>query len=51
VPEFGPKLLLGGEMAQALLFGGQRVDPAVLRVDGYEFRHPHLDEALRAQLA
>ena len=51
VPEFGPKLLLGGEMAQALLFGGQRVDPAVLRADGYEFRHRQLDEALRALLA
>ena len=51
VPEFGPRLLLGKEMAQALLFGGQRVDPAVLRAGGYEFRDRRLDEALRALLA
>jgi uncharacterized protein (TIGR01777 family) len=50
VPEFGPKLLLGDEMAQALLFGGQRVEPAVLRADGYDFRHPQLEGALRALL-
>jgi uncharacterized protein (TIGR01777 family) len=51
VPEFGPRLLLGKEMDQALLFGGQRVDPAVLRADGYTFRQPRLDDALRALLA
>ena len=50
VPEFGPKLVLGEEMARSLLFGGQRVDPAMLRADGYKFRHAHLEEALRALL-
>jgi len=51
VPAFGPKLLLGGELADALLFTGQRVLPAVLQASGYEFQHPTLDVALRAVLA
>jgi len=50
VPSFGPRLLLGGELADALLFTGQRVLPAVLGRSGYEFRHPSLDGALRALL-
>lgn len=51
VPEFGPKLLLGAERADALLFDGQRVRPAVLDDDGFEFRHPDLAGALRAELS
>jgi uncharacterized protein (TIGR01777 family) len=51
VPEFAPKLLLGAERAEALLFGGQRVAPAVLTSDGYEFRHADLEPALRAVLS
>ena len=47
VPKFGPKLLLGGELADNLLFSGQRVVPSVLQDDGYEFRHPDLETALR----
>ena len=31
IPSFGPKLLLGGELAEALLFTGQRVVPAALQ--------------------
>ena len=50
VPAFGPKLLLGGELADALLFEGQRVHPAVLEADGFTFEHPTLDVALRAVL-
>jgi uncharacterized protein (TIGR01777 family) len=50
VPRFGPKLLLGGELADALLFDGQRVAPARLRSHGFEFRHPDLELALRAVL-
>ncbi len=50
VPSFGPKLLLGGELADALLFDGQRVTPRVLGDDGYTFRHPDLTAALRAVL-
>ena len=51
VPAFGPKLLLGGELAEALLFDGQRVDPQVLLADDYRFEHPDLATALRAVLA
>jgi len=50
VPAFGPKLLLGGERAEALLFGGQQVLPRVLIESGYEFRHAELEPALRAVL-
>lgn len=51
VPSFGPKLLLGGELADALLFDGQRVMPGVLQAQGYSFEHPDLTSALRAVLA
>ena len=50
IPSFGPKLLLGGELANALLFTGQRVVPTALQNDGYAFAHPTLDVALRALL-
>ncbi len=50
VPSFGPKLLLGGERAGALLLEGQRVLPRVLQADGYEFTHPTLERALRAAI-
>lgn len=50
IPSFGPKLLLGGELADALLFTGQRVVPTALQNDGYVFAHPTLDVALRALL-
>jgi len=51
VPSFGPRLLLGGERADGLLFDGQRVLPKALLADGYTFVHPTLEEALRAILA
>ncbi len=50
VPSFGPKLLKGPELAQELLFASQRVAPAVLHANGFEFEHPELDTALRATL-
>jgi uncharacterized protein (TIGR01777 family) len=50
VPKFGPRLVLGGELADALLFDGQRVQPTVLTESGYGFRHPELEGALRAVL-
>ena len=50
IPSFGPKLLLGGELADALLFTGQRVVPGALVADGYRFVHPDLETALRALL-
>lgn len=51
VPKFGPRLLLGSELADNLLFDGQRVAPAVLLEDGYQFRHPELAAALEAVTA
>jgi len=50
VPSFGPRLLLGGELADALLFTGQRVLPHKLVQDGFTFAHSTLDIALRALL-
>lgn len=50
VPRFAPALLLGGELADNLLFTGQRVLPEVLTADGYSFRHPELEDGLRALL-
>jgi uncharacterized protein len=50
IPSFGPKILLGSELADALLFTGQRVMPDVLTANGYTFTHPTLEGALRALL-
>ena len=50
VPSFGPKLLLGAELADALLFTGQRVVPGVLTAAGYTFQHTELEAALRSLL-
>ena len=50
IPKFGPKLLLGGELADALLFTGQRVMPVELQKSGFAFQHPTIDVALRALL-
>jgi uncharacterized protein (TIGR01777 family) len=51
IPKFGPKLLLGGELADNLLFSGQKVLPRALEADtGFTFRHPELGTALRALL-
>ena len=47
VPSFGPKLLLGSELADALLFTGQKVLPTVLERDGFRFAHADLESALR----
>jgi uncharacterized protein (TIGR01777 family) len=50
-PKFGPKLLLGSELAENLLFTGQKVHPRVLQDDpGFTFDHPDLESALRAVL-
>lgn len=51
VPRFGPALLLGGELADALLFTGQRVLPKVLERSGYQWHHATLEAALRDLLA
>ena len=51
VPSFGPKLLLGSELADALLFTSARVVPNVLSANGFEFTTPTIESALRGVLA
>ena len=51
IPKFGPKLVLGGELADNLLFSGQKVMPTVLLDDaGFSFQYPDLETALRSIL-
>ena len=49
-PKLALKALLGGELAEAVS-GGQRAIPRRALDLGFEFRHPTLEEALRAALA
>jgi uncharacterized protein (TIGR01777 family) len=46
IPAFGLRLVFG-EMADALLLGGQRVEPTSLTKAGYQFQYLGLEEALR----
>lgn len=50
VPAFALRALLG-EMANELLLASQRAEPARLQASGFSYRHPNLEEALRAALA
>jgi uncharacterized protein (TIGR01777 family) len=50
VPRFGPRLLLGSELADALLFTSARVQPAVLESSGFAFSHSELEVGLRSML-
>jgi hypothetical protein len=50
VPTFGPRLLLGRDLADSLLFTSARVLPRVLEDSGYRFEHPTIAEAFRAIL-
>ena len=50
VPRFGPALLMGGELADSLLYTGQKVLPRALQASGYSFQHDTLAVALRAVL-
>ena len=47
VPKFGPSLLLGRDMAQALLFDSANVVPTVLASTDFRYHHPELEVALR----
>jgi uncharacterized protein len=49
-PKLALKALLGGELAETLS-GGQRAIPRRALDLGFEFRHPGLEDALRAALA
>ncbi len=51
VPATALRLVLGTEMADELVLGGQRVLPAVLQSRGFEFAHTDLDEAVRSVLS
>jgi uncharacterized protein len=50
VPAFGPRLVLGREMADELLFVSQRAVPAALTAAGYDFAHRDVATALQALL-
>ena len=50
VPSFGPRLMLGRELADTLLFTGQKVHPGALVASGFVFAQPTLEGALRALL-
>ena len=50
VPAFGPKLVVGSDLAQALLFDSTRVIPSALADHGFVFEHDDLEAALRAEL-
>jgi uncharacterized protein (TIGR01777 family) len=50
VPAPALRLVLGREMAEELVLGGQRVLPDVLLSSGYAFAHTELDEAVRSVL-
>jgi len=50
VPRFGPRLLLGAELAEALLFTSAKVVPAVLEKGGYNFTDTDLEPGLRRLL-
>jgi hypothetical protein len=51
VPRFGPRLVMGAELADALLFTSARVRPAVLESGGFAFSHTELEAGLRSVLA
>lgn len=47
-PSFGPRLLLGKELAASLLQDSQRVMPQRLTASGFTFAHPQLEGALQS---
>ena len=46
IPKLGPRLLLGKELSETLLYSSRRVHPGVLEADGFEFRHRTIDVCL-----
>jgi uncharacterized protein (TIGR01777 family) len=50
VPRFGPRVLLGRQLADSLLFTSARTSPTVLEGGGYPFNDVHLEECLRRML-
>jgi uncharacterized protein len=50
VPSLAIKALFGSEMAEEMIFGGQRLVPKRLLDSGFEFRDPEVEGALRTML-
>lgn len=50
IPAFGPRLILGRDLADSLLFASQRVIPKRLSEDGFAWAHPSIGPALTAML-
>jgi uncharacterized protein (TIGR01777 family) len=50
VPRFGPRLVLGRELADEMLFFSIRAEPARLEKAGFRFLRPQIDAGLRAAL-
>ena len=50
VPRFGPRLLLGRQLADSLLFTSARARPAALEAGGYAFEDVSLEPGLRRML-
>jgi NAD dependent epimerase/dehydratase family enzyme len=50
VPSLAIKALFGSEMAEEMIFGGQRLVPKRLLDAGFEFRDPEVEGALRTML-
>lgn len=51
VPAMAVRLMLGGEMANATVLASQRVRPKALDEYGFRFQYPHLEAALRHEIA
>ena len=49
-PSFALKAILGSELAETLVLQSDRVVPARLEADGFEFESPVLVDALRSVL-
>lgn len=50
IPSFGPKLVVGAELADTLLSQSKRAVPAVLEASGYRFRQPTIEDCFAAVL-
>jgi uncharacterized protein (TIGR01777 family) len=51
VPAMAVRLMLGSEMANATVLSSQRVRPKALDEYGFRFQYPHLEAALRHEIA
>jgi NAD dependent epimerase/dehydratase family enzyme len=50
-PTFALRAVLGREMADEMILGGQRVLPRALESSGYAFAHSRIEDALAATLS